>query len=204
MSHPKLARADHEIHELIRRRWSPRAFDPERRVETTDLLRLFEAARWSPSSGNEQPWAFLVVDRDRTAEAYRAMLGTLTPRNQAWAAAAPILVLVAVRVSVERAESVGPAAWYDAGQAVAFLTLQATAQELSIRQMAGFDRQQARSVCGVPPPFEPAVVMAIGYAGDPGTLVVDRHRDAEVQPRERRPIADFAFDGAWGRRFSGF
>ena len=199
MSHPKFATAAHEIHELIRSRWSPRAFDASRDVPRRELLRLFEAARWAPSSRNEQPWAFLIAPRAADAGAYHALLGTLIERNHAWAAAAPVLVLVSVRVSVERNESASPSAWYDAGQAVAFLTLQATADGLSIRQMEGFDPERARTACGVPASFQPAVVMAIGYAGDPDVLAVDGHRQAERQPRVRRPIAEFAFEGVWGR-----
>jgi nitroreductase len=199
MSHPKIARPDHAIHELIARRWSPRAFDAARPVPREELLRLFEAARWTPSSGNEQPWAFLVLERDAGGGAHRALFDTLTARNQAWAASAPVLVLVAVRGALASVESVAPSAWYDAGQAVAFLTLQATAQGLSIRQMEGFDRGRARTACAVPPAFEPAVVMAIGYAGDPEALPVEKHRTAEVQPRVRRPLGDFTFETEWGR-----
>ena len=199
MSHPKIAGADYDIHELIRRRWSPRAFDASRDVPRDELRRLFEAARWAPSSGNDQPWAFVLAERRRTPEAHAALLATLTERNQAWALAAPVLVLVNVRVATAADERLMLAPWYDAGQAVAFLTLQATAQELSIRQMAGFDRDRARVACAVPPTFEPAVAMAIGYAGNPDGLAVDRHRDAERQPRVRQPIAAFTFDGVWGR-----
>lgn len=199
-SHPKMATPDHEIHDLIRRRWSPRAFDAAREVPRTELLRLLEAARWAPSSGNEQPWMFLVTDRAGTPEAYRALLHGLNQRNQAWAASAPVLVLVALRESLERNETITPGSWYDAGQAVAFLTLQATSQNISIRQIAGFDRERVRVDCAVPAGLEPAVVIAIGYAGDPDTLVVDRHREAERQPRLRRPVEEFAFDGAWGRK----
>lgn len=197
-THPKIATADHDIHELIRRRWSPRAFDGTREVSRAELLRLFEAARWSPSSGNEQPWAFVVADRGRDAEAHGALLATLTERNQAWARAAPVLVLVAVRL-VNENDCPSPAPWYDAGQAVAFLTVQATSQDLSIRQMAGFDRTRAREACGVPADFEPAVVMAIGYAGDPEALAVERHRQAERQPRARRPMQEFVFERRWGQ-----
>ena len=200
MAHPKIARADHEIHELIARRWSPRAFDASRAVPRRELLRLFEAARWAPSSNNEQPWAFLVLERD--ADAHRALFATLTERNQAWAQSAPVLVLVAVRVALGRAESVSPSSWYDAGQAVAFLTLQATSQGLSIRQMEGFDRERAQAACDIPPEFVPAVIMAIGYAGDPGALTLDKHRAAESQPRVRRPVAEFAFEGRWGQALS--
>ena len=198
MSHPKYAQADHDIHELIARRWSPRAFDATRSIPRDELLRLFEAARWSPSSMNEQPWAFLVVDRQHSPDAHTTLLETLTERNQAWAASAPVLVLVAVRIALARGES-GLPSWYDAGQAVAFLTLQATSQGVSVRQMEGFDRDRARLAGAVPSEFVPAVVMALGYAGDPEGLTVERHRSAELQPRVRRPISEFAFDAVWGR-----
>jgi nitroreductase len=195
--HPKIARPDHEILDVIRERWSPRAFDASRAVSREDLLRLFEAARWAPSSANEQPWRFVVADRAESPEAYQALLESLTGRNPAWAAGAPVFVLVAVRLTHERNDAVNAHAWYDAGQAVAFLTLQATAIGLSIRQMQGFDPDLARAACRVPEPFEPGVVMAVGYAGDPGALEHERHREAERQPRTRRPIAEFVFEGVW-------
>ena len=201
MSHPKVARADHDVHELIRQRWSPRAFDEARDVARAELARLFEAARWAPSSENEQPWRFIVMRRDPGSAVCGAMMASLTPGNRAWAAAAPVLALVAVRLTLERNESVNPLAWYDAGQAVALLTIQATSQGLSVRQMAGFDRDAARQACGVPAGFEPAVVMAIGHAGDPEKLALEKHRDAEKQPRRRKALGDFVFEETWGRVF---
>ena len=201
--HPKTARADHEIHELIRERWSPRAFDPSRSVARDALLRLFEAARWAPSSANEQPWRFLVGDRERSPELRDALLGSLIAKNQAWARHAPVLALVAVRLTHEQNELVNPLAWYDAGQAAALLTVQATAQGLAIRQMAGFDKEKVRESCRIPEPFDPFVVMAIGYAGDPESLEFEKHREAERTPRIRRPLGDFVFEGAWGTGIGG-
>jgi nitroreductase len=198
-SHPKIAQTNHTIHELIQHRWSPRAFDANRDIERSDLLRLFEAARWAPSSGNEQPWRFLVGDRRRSPQLFEALLAALVPKNQAWARQAPVLVLVSVRLTLERNETVNPLAWYDAGQAVALLTLQATSQSLAIRQMAGFDREKARLGCAIPAPFEPSVIMAIGYAGDPESLEIDTHRTAEQTPRQRRPLGETVFEGAWGQ-----
>jgi nitroreductase len=163
------------------------------------LLRLFEAARWAPSSSNEQPWAFVVVTRDESDDVWRALLASLSRGNQAWAAAAPVLVLAVVRLTLDRSESVNPLAWYDAGHAVALLTLQATSQGLSVRQMEGFDREVARQACEVPAGFDPAVVMAVGYAGEPEALTIDKHRDAERQPRRRKPVGDFVFGNRWGR-----
>ena len=197
--HPKIARPDHDVLDLIRHRWSPRAFDPAREISRVDLLRLFEAARWAPSSFNEQPWRFVVTERRGTPAAFEALAGSLNERNQLWARQAPVLTLVALRVILERTQAPNPHAWYDAGHAVALLTLQATDLGLSIRQMEGFDHAAAQAACGVPAGFEPVVVMAIGYAGDPEALVHDKHRESERLPRSRRPIGDTVFEAAWGR-----
>lgn len=197
--HPKIARADHDILDVIRERWSPRAFDATRDVSAGDLYRLFEAARWAPSSRNEQPWRFVVTDRRESPEAFVALHDALTPKNQVWAASAPVLVLVAVRLTHEVDDVVNSHAWYDTGQAVGFLTLQATATALSIRQMQGFDAARARDACQVSPAFEPAIIMAIGHAGDPESLSIASHREAELKPRARRTIDTFVYDAAWGR-----
>jgi nitroreductase len=194
--HPKHASAEHEILEVIRQRWSPRAFDGSRDVPRDELLRLFEAARWAPSASNQQPWRFVVAERRHT-EAFGALLDTLARSNQAWARQAPVLILVAVSTTHAMTGEPNRHAWYDAGQAVGFLTLQATAQGLAVRQMEGFDHEKAREACKVPPPFEPGVVIALGYVGDPESLT-ERHRLLEREPRSRRPISEFVFDGTWG------
>jgi nitroreductase len=200
--HPKHAASAHEILDVIRHRWSPRAFDAAEDVAPDALKRLFEAARWAPSSSNEQPWRFVVVDRRRAPEGFRALLETLDASNQAWARAAPVLILVAISPVLRRTGAPNRHAWYDAGQAVAFLTLQATALGLAVRQMEGFDHDRAAAACAVPPSFEAGVVMAVGYAGDPASLPALHHRDAERRPRSRQPIDQFVFDGTWGRALS--
>src|SRR5260221_5310512 len=154
--HPKHAAPAHEILDVIRLRWSPRAFDTAE-VASGELKRLFEAARWAPSSSNEQPWRFVVTDRRHTPEAFQALLETLTPSNQGWARAAPVLVLIAVSLTLSRSGALNRHAWYDAGGAVALLTLQATALGLGVRQMEGFDHDRAAEVCAVPPSFEAGV-----------------------------------------------
>jgi len=196
--HPKHADPDHDIHDLIRRRWSPRAFDATREVSRADLLRLFEAARWAPSSMNEQPWRFLVTERTGTPEAFAAIHGALTGRNPAWAGSAPVLALVAVRKTFESLEAANRSAWYDAGQAVALMVVQATSMDLSVRQMEGFDRERLQAALAIPDPYEPAVVMAIGYAGDPEQLEYEKHRAGETKPRVRKALGEIVFEGAWG------
>ena len=202
--HPKHAAAAHEILDVIRHRWSPRAFDPGRGVSMTDLRIVFEAARWAPSSYNEQPWRFVVADRRLHPKAFADLLGTVEPQNREWARHAPVLVLVAASARSKRTGGVNQSAWYDTGQAVGFLTLQATGLGLAVRQMEGFNRDAARQVCAVPPDFEPVVAMALGYAGDPEILTSERHRAAERQPRKRQPAEEFVFEGVWGRALRHF
>jgi nitroreductase len=202
-SHPKTARTDHDVIDLIERRWSPRAFDPAKDVSQAELFRLFEAARWAPSASNEQPWRFVSASRSRSPGAFAALLSSLKTKNRAWAEAAPVLVLVAVHEARPGEAGANPraSAWYDAGQAVGFMALQATSMGLSIRQMEGFDVARAREACAVPASFMPAVVMAIGYAGDPESLAIESHRSSERQPRTRRPVGEFVFNGLWGKIF---
>lgn len=191
MSHPKIAKPDHEVLDLIKARWSPRAFDITRPVSRDVQLQLFEAARWAPSAQNEQPWQFIVGDRFTNPEAFAAMLGAASESNQSWAQYAPVLVLAVARPDLEKTGHPNPFAWYDTAQAVTLLTIQATSMGLGLRQMAGFDREMARVACHVDAPFESVVLMALGYPGEPDALSSEKHRAQETQPRARRPIAAF-------------
>lgn len=199
-AHPKHASADHDVLDLIRERWSPRAFDPTRRISRDDLWRLFEAARWSPSSRNEQPWRFIVVDRVDHQDTHEALTTTLTASNQAWAPLAPVLILVAAKLTVGESVEANRHAFYDTGQAVAYLTVQAQAQGLASRQMEGFDRVRAAVICGVPEQYDLAAVIAVGYPGAPDLLPNEKHRLLETTPRARRPASDFVFAGTWSTR----
>jgi len=196
-SHPKHARCDHDVLDLIRERWSPRAFDPTRRISLDDIRRLFEAARWSPSSRNEQPWRFILVDRVDHQAIHEALTTTLTGGNQAWAPLAPVLILVAAKLTVGESVDANRHAFYDTGQAVAYLTLQAQAQGLGVRQMEGFDRVRASAICDVPEQYDLAALIAVGYPGAPDLLPNEKHRQLEVTPRARRSASDFVFAGKW-------
>ena len=195
MTHPKHATPDHDIHDLVRKRWSPRAFDPSKPVPRSELMKLFEAARWAPSSFNAQPWRFIVIERDGHADVWSRVLATLSQRNQSWAAAAPVLVVIVVQAATEGASSPNMIAWYDVGQAVATMSLQGTAQGLGLRQMEGFDRGRARQELAIPDGYDLPAIIAIGYAGDPDTLPHEPHRAAERQPRRRKKVDEFVSFG---------
>lgn len=189
----KPAVTHYPIHDLLRNRWSPRAFT-SRSVDTDQLLSLFEAARWSPSGGNLQPWAFIVATQ-ANPESYGKLLSTLSERNQVWAKQAPVLVLTVVQRE-RAAGQPNPWAVYDLGQAVAHLTVQASALGLAVRQMGGFNLQQAARQFALPAGYEPVTVIAIGYSGDPATLPTSL-REREFEERSRKPLSEFVFEGAW-------
>jgi nitroreductase len=198
--HPKHATADHLVLDVIRERWSPRAYDSSRTIPVDELWQLFEAARWTPSSRNEQPWRFVVVDRAAHPVVHAAIVATMTPGNQAWAPLAPVLIVAAAKVTVGDSGEVNRHALYDTGQAVAYLTIQAQSQGLAARQMEGFDRVAAAQVCEVPADYDLAAVIALGYPGSPDVLPNEKHRQLEVTPRARRQASDFVFAGTWASR----
>jgi nitroreductase len=191
----KLAETQVPIHELIRRRWSPRAFS-ELPVEPHKLLSLFEAARWAASASNEQPWAFLVATQE-DPQNYADMLNVLVEFNQVWANKAPILILTLAHTKFEKDGRPNRHAFYDLGQAAANLTLQATALGLTTHQMAGFNVEAARERFAVPEGWEPVSVIALGYPGDLDSLT-EKLRQRELAQRQRKPLETFVFSGAWG------
>ncbi len=191
----KLADTQVPIHELIRRRWSPRAFS-ELPVEPDKLLSLFEAARWAASASNEQPWAFLVATQENPQN-YADMLSVLVEFNQAWANKAPVLILTFARTHFEKDGRPNRHAFYDVGQAAANLALQATALGLTTHQMAGFSIEAARERFAVPEGWEPVSAIALGYPGDPNSLT-EKLRQREIAQRQRKPLETFVFSGAWG------
>jgi len=183
------------ILELIRRRWSPRAFSPQR--VPADLLRLvLEAARWAASSFNEQPWYYLVASQDEPEE-YQKMLACLAEKNQQWAKSAPVLMISVMKTSFTLNGTPNRVAMHDVGAASAFLTLEALAHDLFVHQMAGIVLEKIRSSYHIPAGYEPVAALALGYAGDADSLP-EQFRAAEKAPRTRKPLGEFVFGGTWG------
>ena len=193
----KPAPADHPIHELIRHRWSPRAFST-RPIPAEILRSLFEAARWAPSCSNEQPWAFLIATLD-DSESHARLLSTLDPSNQAWAQHAPALGMAISELNFARNGRPNRNASYDTGAALANLTVEATSHGLFVHQMAGFDPQKARELFQIPHGWEPIAAFVIGYPGDPEALPQNL-RERELGARSRKPISEFVMSGTWGHR----
>jgi len=190
------APATEPIHDLILHRWSPRAFD-SRAVEPDKLRTLFEAARWSASSYNAQPWYFIVGTKN-DPENYKKVLDSFVEFNQGWAKSAPVVALSVAGFKMPHDGSTNRHAFHDVGQAAATLALQATGLGLQVHQMAGIIPDKAREIFGIPPDFEAVAGFAIGYPGDPMTLPEGRLRDQETGTRQRKPASSFVFTGKWG------
>jgi nitroreductase len=189
------AATDYPVQDVIAARWSPYAF-ADRPVKREDLLSLFEAARWAASSYNEQPWSYLVAIKDDPAE-FEKLLSCLVEGNQAWAKAAPVLAVGCTSLNFTKNGQPNAAAVHDLGLASANLVLEAAARGLAVHQMIGIVPARVRALYRVPEGVQPLTGLAIGYAGDPGTLPEAlRSRDAARRPR--KPIKAFVFGGEWG------
>jgi nitroreductase len=187
------------VHEIVRERWSPRAFS-EKAVPPEVLRSLFEAARWAPSSSNLQPWAYIVGTKD-DKENFEKVLSTLVEFNQGWAKHAPVLALSVAQV--KNANDGAPNRWafHDVGSASAQLTTEASSRGLYVHQMAGLDPEKARIVFQIPEGWEAVAALAIGYPGDPATLP-EKLRERELAPRTRKPLSEFVMTGRWGHTAS--
>ena len=191
----KPAPSESPIHELIRNRWSPRAF-ADKAIPDEVLRSLFEAARWAPSSFNEQPWAYIVATKEDKAN-FEKLLGTLVEFNAGWAKNASALAIAVTRLAFAQNQTPNRNAQYDAGAATALLSVEATARGLVVHQMAGFDPDQARKTFAIPEGWEPLAAIAIGYPGNPNSLP-SKLKDRELAPRTRKPIREFVMTGSWG------
>jgi nitroreductase len=191
----KQAAPDHPIHELLAKRWSPYGF-ADRPVSTADLRSLFEAARWAPSSYNEQPWSYIVATKDNPGD-FARLLSCLVEGNQAWAKAAPVLALGCASLFFKLNGKPNAAAIHDLGLAAGNLCLEATARGLHVHQMIGILPDKAREVFHIPEGVQPLTGLAIGYAAAPDTLP-EKYRERDLTPRGRKPLAEFVFGGEWG------
>lgn len=190
------AKTDYPVHDLIAERWSPYSFDASM-LPDSDLRSLFEAARWAPSSYNEQPWHYIVaVRQDETA--FERMLSCLNEGNQIWARSASALALGVAKLKLDRNGRDNPSALHDLGLASATLLFEATSRGLCVHQMIGILPDRARKLYGVPEDFQILTGLAIGYPAEP-ELLPDHLRERDLSRRPRRALKTFLHEERWGR-----
>ena len=183
----KPASTDAKLHELIANRWSPRSFNTEHTLTDSEITSLLEAARWSPSSMNAQPWRFLVGKRgDKN---FSALVSTLKDTNTQWSPNSSAIILVAVT-----AENISKIEIFDAGLAVAALCLQATAVGLHTHQMGGFSKSKVKEVFSLPDNVEPVVLINVGQISDP-TNLSEALKERELAPRSRKTLSELTLKG---------
>ena len=189
------AETKYPIQQVLAARWSPYAF-AERSVSQADLRSLFEAARWAPSSYNEQPWSYIVASKENAAE-FARLLSCLVEGNQAWAKAAPVLALGCTSLNFKLNGKPNAAAQHDLGLASGTLLVEATSRGLVVHQMIGILPDRARELYQIPADIQPLTGLAIGYEGDINSLP-ENIRERDRARRGRKSQAEFVFTGKWG------
>jgi nitroreductase len=187
----KSSQIESPLMDAIEQRRSRRAY-AERPVESEKIQSLFEAARWAPSSSNEQPWMYIYATKEQP-ELWKTLLNLLNESNRIWVARAPLLIMSLVRKNFIRNDRPNGSARYDLGAANAFLSLQATHLGLNVHQMGGFDREKARTDLRIPDTHEAVVMLAIGYADDP-EILPENLMQRELAPRERYKADTFVMN----------
>jgi len=186
--------ADHTIHEIFLKRWSPRAMSGEL-ISEEELKTLFEAARWAPSTYNEQEWRFLYAWQN--SEHWSTFFELLAEPNQKWCHKASVLVVVLSHKVFERNSKPNPVHTFDSGSAFENLALQGGVMGLVIHGMAGFDRDKARTSLHVPEDYDVEAMIAIGKPGDPDELP-ENYREMDLNPSGRKKVEEFICEGPFG------
>ncbi|MGL4608447.1 MAG: nitroreductase family protein [Trueperaceae bacterium] len=191
---------ERKVLDVVAKRWSPRGYS-SKAVESEKLATVFEAARWTASSYNEQPWRFIVASKEN-AEAYNKLLSVAIEFNQSWAKAAPVLILIVGKKTFSEGSPAGGKpnnhAWYDAGAAATALSLEAAHHDLYVHQMAGIVADKARELYNIPDDYEAMTLLTLGYVGDLNDLP-EHLRKMETQPRQRKPLAELVFENEFGK-----
>ena len=183
-------KAAHLIEPIFVRRWSPRAMTGEP-ITDEETRRLFEAARWAPSTYNEQEWRFLYARRN-TAQ-WPVLFDLLVEGNRAWCARAALLCVIVAHKVFQKGGKPNPVHVFDSGLAYENLALQGTVMGLVVHGMQGFDFEKARSALNIPDDYSVSAMFAVGRPGDPDELPPElRERE---KPSSRKPIEEIACEG---------
>ncbi|MFM7853887.1 MAG: nitroreductase family protein [Flammeovirgaceae bacterium] len=177
--------------DIIQNRKSRRAY-ANQPVEADKIKSWFEAAKWAPSSMNDQPWVYIYATKDQP-ELWNKIFDALNDSNKVWAKEATLLIASLARKYFSLNGKPNGSAIYDLGAANAFLTLQATALQLNVHQMGGYNHDILISNLNISADYELGVILAIGYRGDADTLP-DNLKQRELAPRARHLQREFVLN----------
>ncbi|MBM3350727.1 MAG: nitroreductase family protein [Betaproteobacteria bacterium] len=182
----------------IAARWSGRAYDATKSVSQDQVIALLEAARWAPSCFGDQPWRFVVWNKNTDAASWQQAFYCLVPGNQAWAKDAPLLLLVCADTLFRHNQKPNRFAQYDTGAAAENLCLQAFSMGLMAHQMGGFDSDKVRSTFNIPEQYTLMAMISVGYPADIATLEGDVLARETVE-RVRKPLSELFFANRWNQ-----
>jgi nitroreductase len=188
----KVRRPTNPINPLILNRWSPRSMTGEE-LDDEDIMSLFEAARWAPSSYNNQPWRFIYAKRN--TEHWQRLFNLLAEGNKTWAKNSALLVVVISRKNFEYNEKPARTYQFDAGSAWENLALEASSRDLVAHGMQGFDYEKARVDLEIPTDFEVMAMIAIGKKGSKEILPPELQE--KEKPTDRKPLKDIIMEGIY-------
>jgi len=194
----RLAQTSKPIHDLLARRWSPRAFDPNRPVSRDQLKVLLEAGRWAPSCNGDEPWRYLIWDKGRDAAGWQKAYDCLSENNKKWVKNVPLLMLSCAGSNFEATGKPNRWTQHDTGAASVSMALQAVAMGLVVHQMGGWDVEKARAAFAIPADYTPMAMIAVGYQTT-ADILDEETKAKELRPRARKPIAERFFEGGWGK-----
>lgn len=178
------------IESIFVQRWSPRAMSGEPLTDQ-EIGSLFEAARWAPSTYNEQEWRFLYAKK--SGAHFPTFFGLLMEANQVWCKNAAVLVVVVSKKTFTMNGKPNPVHSFDAGAAFENLALQGAAMGLVVHGMAGFDYEKARMALRVPDDFKVEAIIAFGRPGDPDQLPAELK--SRETPTDRKAVHEIAKEG---------
>lgn len=187
MSHYR--HAEYPVKDLFINRWSPRAMSGESLTQK-ELMSLFEAARWAPSSYNEQPWRFIYAHKG--TEAFKKMFEVLVDFNQTWVKNASVLIMVLSKNDFEKNNKPNINHSFDTGAAWQNLALQAYENGLVAHGMSGFDFDKARTLLAIPATYTIESMIAIGKPAN-GNVLPEYMHDME-KPSDRKPLKEIVFE----------
>ncbi len=195
MKKPAITQAP--INLTIANRWSGRAYDANKSVSHTQIISLLEAARWAPSCFGDEPWRFVVWDKNVDVEAWQQAFDCLVPGNQDWVKDSPVLILTCANTLFNHNGKPNRFAQYDTGAAAVNLCLQAEDMGLMAHQMGGFNVDLAREKFNIPADVTLMAMISVGYAADIST-VTGEALTRETAERKRKSLGEVFFNGDWG------
>src|SRR6187399_3363041 len=184
-------KSNYPINPLILNRWSPRAMTGEA-LNDDDIMSLFEAARWAPSSYNNQPWRFIYAKRN--TEHWDRFFNLLAEGNKNWTKNAALLVVIISRKNFEFNEKPAITHQFDAGSAWENLALEASTRGIVTHGMQGFDYEKAREQLRIPSNFNIMAMIAIGIKG-PRENLPPNLQEKEF-PNHRKELSEIVMEGA--------